>query len=313
LQDPDLQLAAETAIVTQRPLLIRGDPGSGKSSFAPFVARNLMWRYYELTITSRTEAKDLQWKFDALARLRDAQIKTDEKDISPSNYVTPGVLWWAFNRENAIEFMSRRKKSCHEDSTVSSDDIEPFGNINCERDPSRAVVLIDEIDKADPDVPNDLLEVLSLHRFRVDELDRIVQRKLPHQDKNKSSPNQFGSLLIVLTTNQERELPAAFIRRCIVHTLGEPPEEKDQIERLKEIAKLHLLDLIKSHPSGEKLMDKVAEKCIQLRQKNKHDSRRGLSTAEFLDTLRVCFKLEIDPDTELWDQIVKNVLLKKES
>src|SRR5687767_755497 len=75
LHDPALQLAAETAIVTQRPLLLRGEPGSGKSSFAPFAARNLGWRYYEMTVTGRTEARDLLWRFDALARLRDANAR----------------------------------------------------------------------------------------------------------------------------------------------------------------------------------------------------------------------------------------------
>lgn len=301
--DSRLQLAAETAIVAQRPLLIRGDPGSGKSSFASFAARNLEWRYYEITVTSRTEARDMQWRFDALARLRDAQAR--KKDTSPGNYVTPGVLWWAFNRENALKFISNQKK---EDKPASSS--EPFAETNSQRDPLRAVVLIDEIDKADPDVPNDLLEVLGLNRFRVEELDRYVERKIPGPDKESSSPNHFGSLFIVITTNQERDLPAAFIRRCVIHTLKEPEEEKDQINKLVEIARLHMGNLIASHPSGEDLIYRVAKKCCQLRQDNVHHLRLGPSTAEFLDVVRVCLKLEIDPESRFWQQIEQNVLIK---
>lgn len=303
--DSGLQLAAETAIVTQRPLLIRGDPGTGKSSFASFAARNLKWRYYEITVTSRTEAKDLQWRFDALARLHDAQAR--KKDTSPSNYVTPGVLWWAFNRENALEFISNQKK---EDTPDSPDSIEPFAETNSQRDPSRAVVLIDEIDKADPDVPNDLLEVLGLNRFRVDELDRPVERMMPGPDEDLGSPNHFGSLFIVITTNQERDLPAAFMRRCVVYTLKEPEGEEDQINKLVEIARLHMGNLIASHPGGEDLISRVAKKCCQLRQDNMHHLRRGPSTAEFLDVVRVCLKLEIDPESRFWQQIEQNVLIK---
>ena len=301
--DSELQLAAETAIVTKRPLLIRGDPGSGKSSFASFAARNLTWRYYEITVTSRMEARDMQWRFDALARLRDAQAR--KKDTSPGNYVTPGVLWWAFNRENALKFISNQKK---EDKLASSS--EPFAETNSQRDPLRAVVLIDEIDKADPDVPNDLLEVLGLNRFRVEELDRYVERKIPGPDKESSSPNHFGSLFIVITTNQERDLPAAFIRRCVVHTLKEPEEEKDQINKLVEISRLHMGNLITSHSQGEDLIYRIAKKCCQLRQDNMHYLQRGPSTAEFLDVVRVCLKLEIDPKSRFWQQIEQNVLIK---
>lgn len=303
--DSELQLAAETAIVSQRPLLIRGDPGSGKSSFASFAARNLKWRYYEITVTSRTEARDLQWRFDALARLHDAQAK--KIDTSPGNYVKPGVLWWAFNRHNALESISNQKK---EGTPVSSDSIEPFAETNFLRDPSRAVVLIDEIDKADPDVPNDLLEVIGLNRFRVDELDRLVERMIPDPDEDPGSPNHFGSLFIVITTNQERDLPAAFMRRCVVHTLKEPEEEEDQINKLIEISRLHMNKLIASHSDGEDLIFRVAKKCCQLRQDNTHLLRRGPSTAEFLDVVRVCLKLEIDPESEFWQQIEQNVLIK---
>lgn len=307
LHDAELQLAAETAIVTQRPLLIRGEPGSGKSSFASFVARNLNWRYYETTITGRTEGKDLLWKFDALARLRDAQASYD--NITPNRYITPGVLWWTFNYEDALEFASQRNKLLQNGISVSNNHAEPFSEINCQRDPSRAVVLIDEIDKADPDVPNDLLEVFGLNRFVVDELDRPIERTIPKPDGDPSSPNHFGSLLIVITTNQERDLPPAFIRRCVVHTLKEPQDEEKQIERLVKIAGLHMAPLIESSHTGKDLVRSVAEKCCELRQEKRH-YKRGPSTAEFLDALRVCFKLNIRPEDQIWKQVEQNVLKK---
>ncbi len=311
LPDPKLQLAAEIAIVTQRPLLIRGNPGSGKSSFAPFAARNLKWRYYETTITGRTEAKDLLWKFDALARLRDAQAQSVASDISPSRYVTPGILWWAFNRDDALKFISKRNVSSENRNVSLGYKAEPFAVINGQRDPLRSVVLIDEIDKAEPELPNDLLEVLGLNRFVVDELDRSIERKVPDQDPNPGSPNHYGSALIIITTNQERDLPAAFIRRCVVHTIEEPQGEDEQIKRLEEIADLHMRSLIVSHNAGENLVLNVAKTCYQLRQEANQSSGKGPSTAEFLDALRVCFTLGINPDSEIWKQVKQNVFIKE--
>lgn len=310
LYDPKLQLAAEIAIVTQRPLLIRGQPGSGKSSFAPFVARNLKWRFYETNITGRTEAKDLLWKFDALSRLRDAQVQYGAHDIAPSHYVTPGILWWAFNRENAIKFVSQKKKLSKCGVPGPSNNDEPFVDINCQRDPNRAVVLIDEIDKADPELPNDLLEVFGLNRFTIDEMDRTIERKVPEPDLNPRSPNHFGSLLIIITTNQERDLSTAFMRRCVVHSIEEPQNEAEQIERLREIAELHMRSLIASQLAGVELARDVAKVCCRLRQEAKRRSGRGPSTAEFLDALRVCYRLGITPQSKLWLQVEQNVFIK---
>jgi MoxR-like ATPase len=302
LHDPHLQLATETAIVTQRALLIRGEPGSGKSSFAAFAARNLGWRYYEINVTGRTEAKDLLWRFDALARLRDAQIRT-QPNINPHRYVTPGVLWWAFNRESVERLRSDEK-------TDESLLVEPFAEVNSNRDPSRSVVLVDEIDKADPEVPNDLLEVFGLNRFNVEDLQLKVERKSPDLFHDPDSANHYGSLLIVITTNQERDLPSAFLRRCIVYSIQEPEKTEEQVIRLERIARLHFNSWIESQPKGANLVLNVAQKCCELRKMAKKHRRRGPSTAEFLDAVRVCFTLQIGPDSDLWKQVEQSVVLK---
>ena len=143
LENEQLRFVAEIAIVTQRPLLLRGEPGSGKSSFAPFVARNLNWRYYEHTVTGRTEARDLLWRFDALRRLRDSGSGArGAEDLSPAKYVTPGPLWWAFNRAEALQAVQRARP---DEAKAPAQSAEPFSALNEQRDPLRAVVLIDEI------------------------------------------------------------------------------------------------------------------------------------------------------------------------
>ena len=297
LHDPHLQLAAETAIVTQRPLLLRGEPGCGKSSFAPFAARNLGWRYYEKTIGARTEARDLLWNFDALRRLRDAQAA--KKEIDSRQYVTPGVLWWAFNREDAQEFLGHGRK----------DVAEPFAEVNAGRDPARAVVLIDEIDKAEPDVPNDLLEVLGLNRFRVDDAPHTVERKNPAARPPNRKPD-YGSLLLVITTNQERDLPPAFVRRCAVHTIAAPESEAAQIERLEKIARLHMSKSIQQNRRSAKMLGQVARKYLENRKQPAVAGRRGPNIAEYLDAVRVCLRLGITPESIVWKQIEENLFVK---
>ncbi len=309
LHNPTLQLAAEAAIVTQRPLLLTGNPGCGKSSFAPFVARNLNWRYYELTVTRRTEAQDLLWRFDALARLRDAQAgRTGDAGVAASRYIIPGPLWWAFNRASAAAIISMHT-ALADTSAISSHQLEPSGLINKERDPEGAVVLIDEIDKADPDVPNDLLEVLSVHRFHVNELGQTVERQNPQRHNSETLARQFGGLLVVITSNRERDLPSAFVRRCVVLNLTEPSEVSELTKRLLDVANLHLNSMIKSAPKGVSIARQIATKCATLRL-NEGGENGSPSTAEYLDALRIALQLGIDPNGELWSDIESCALIK---
>lgn len=313
LPDAELHLVTEIAIVTGRPLLLTGEPGSGKSSFAPFVARNLDWRYYEYNVTGRTEAKDLLWRFDALRRLRDAQAATGKTLPDSDYYITPGVLWWAFDYEGAQAFYEGGKFTGGKNFPAQKSETDPLTEINRNRNGNGTVVLIDEIDKADPNVPNDLLEVIGMNSFKIDETGQIIKRKIPSPTINPVKPSDYGNLLIVITTNEERDLPPAFIRRCVVHQLKEPDEESQLIAKWRQIAALHAGENIRAHPEGEEIVKKLAERCWALRQQTVNEIRRSPSIAEFLDALRTCFRLKITPDSEVWNRVERSVLLKSYS
>ena len=211
-------------------------------------------------------------------------------------------------RAGAASFLSERAQRRGADPGASGAD-EPFADWNRHRDPARAVVLIDEIDKADSEVPNDLLEVLGLNRFVVDELSKAVERKAPPLDVDETTANHFGSLLIVITTNEERDLPPAFVRRCVVHSLREPADSEEQTRRLEQIASLHMADLIASKPDGEATVAAVAKKFCEVRERPRA-GRRKAGTAEFLDAARACLHLGITPASEIWTQLEANVIVK---
>lgn len=240
-----ITLAVDVAVATGRPLLVSGPTGIGKSSLARKEALGRGWRYYEKTITSLTQARDLLWEIDHLRRLNDAHAQRIDPDFT--TYTRPGVLWWAMNRDSA-------KTQAEIYGSAARDP-----NIGAEHE--RAVVLLDEIDKADPDVPNNLLVPLGSFHFLIDESGRTVTL----DPKNKP--------LIIITTNGERELPAAFLRRCV--ELHIPPADET---RLLDIAAAHfkkeraelsaMLDVIKkARPAG------FAEDALP-------------SPAEFIDTIR---------------------------
>ena len=271
-----LALAVNVAIATGRPLLLRGRPGGGKSSLAAAVARQKQWNYYEAVITARTEAQDLMWRLDAVRRLSDAQTnKGVGTALHP--YIDPGVLWWAFQRSTAL-----RRGLPAGDVREFPEPVEP-GEY---RGAARSVVLIDEIDKADPDVPNNLLVALGSLLFRVGPLSLDVRA-------NDETPP-----LVVITTNDERDLPTAFLRRCIIQEVPAPDED-----RLASIANAHC-------PGGSPALHReIARELIKM-QSALDRAGRPPSTAEYLDAVRACHELKITPASPEWT-LVKAVALEK--
>jgi MoxR-like ATPase len=223
--DRDSAQAIRAALASRRPLLVRGEPGVGKTQLAAAAARVLKRPLVTRVVDSRTESRDFLWTFDAVMRLADAQaassflpaMKKPEPDLgeasaeSPlftkhdlrtaldvADYVRPGPLWWAFDWKSALEQAAR-----------SGTTPPAFGG---DDDPKNGrVVLIDEIDKADTDVPNGLLEALGAGHF---------------SPQGRAEPvcivEPFP--LVVVTTNEERVLPAPFVRRCFVLHLGLPDD-----------------------------------------------------------------------------------------
>ncbi|WP_029084397.1 MoxR family ATPase [Bradyrhizobium sp. th.b2] len=281
--DENIVLAVNVALATGRPLLIYGPAGSGKSSIAPSIARNLGWRYYEGVITSRTQAQDLLWTFDVVQRLGDA---TSNRAASPApgalgtvdlhRYVQPGVLWWAFDAETATR---RGLPSSAPELTIP--DPSPYAV------DAPAVVLLDEIDKADPDVPNNLLVPIGSLSFTVKETGtQIGAAKIP---------------LIIFTSNEERDLPSAFVRRCVILRLPHPTEPQ-----LNQIAEAHF----GTDDGKKKVYESLARKTIELQSEYVQQGQRPPSTAEFLDAVRAALQLKILPDSEPWKLLIRAALSK---
>lgn len=264
-------LAVNVAIVTGRPLLVRGPSGCGKSSLAKNVSKVLGWRYYRKIISSQTQAKDLLYEVDLLRRLQDAQTKMLNKDFSV--YINPNILWWAFDLDSA----RMQRVSLSKNLSVKPPK-EPDGCSNH----SRAVVLLDEIDKADPDVPNNLLDPLGSLQFQVEEMNvEIICKERP---------------LIIITTNDERDLPPAFLRRCVDLKLENP-----LLHEMIEIGKAHF-------DAGRlSLLEKVAN-LLEI----KDAAPSSVSPAEFIDTIQACIDLEISLESESWEMLKKVTIFKQD-
>lgn len=277
---PDVILALNVALATRRPLLISGEPGSGKSTLAQNAAAVLGWRYYKHMITSRTQGSELLWTFDTLQRLNDANSKTKEVRVDQS-YVEPGTLWWAFDPQTARQ----RGQTALNAGNQAQD---PWRG----EPRDAAIVLLDEIDKADPDVPNDLLEAFDLRTFTVRETRDRIQAPVERQ------------VLLILTTNGERELPPAFMRRCVTLVLGLKPEE--EVDWLVQIAR-HRDDTVE-----ETLAREIAVEVARLRESARGEALRPPGTAEYLDALQACRVLKVRTGTPTWKLIEQNVLWKRD-
>ncbi|WP_433622926.1 AAA family ATPase [Nocardia sp. CA-120079] len=291
-----VDFAVRVALATGRPLLLRGEPGSGKSSLAAFIARERRWRYYEHVVTSRTQARDLLWTFDSVRRLGDAQARNPAGAVlNDSSYIEPGVLWWAFARESA------RRRGADLDQ-MAIDAVEPNAMMNADRSADHAVVLIDEIDKAEPDVPNGLLVPIGSNEFVVTETNSVIRKEPPRAPIDPG----LSRHLVVVTTNEERELPQAFLRRCVVLWLDEPGPK-----HLVDIARAHLKTYDGGFTKADKqLADELAAVLIKLRVSARDKHIRAPSTAEYLDALRACRELGVTVDSDQWAQLRNLTLLK---
>ena len=229
---PDLMLAVNAAITLQRPLLIKGEPGTGKTLLAEEVAAALNKPLFQWHIKSTTKAQQGLYEYDAVSRLRDSQLGDDKvKDIK--NYIVKGTLWQAFESEQ------------------------------------QAVVLIDEIDKADIEFPNDLLRELDRMEFYCYETHELI--------KAKHRP------LIIITSNNEKELPDAFLRRCFFHYISFPDRET-----MARIVDVHFPKL------KQELLREALEVFFDIRQVP--GLKKKPSTSELIDWLKLMVAEDIPVD-----------------
>jgi MoxR-like ATPase len=228
----DLKLAVNAALTLQRPLLIKGEPGTGKTMLAEEVARALSMPMLAWHIKSTTKAQQGLYEYDAVSRLRDSQLG-DERVKDIHQYIVRGVLWQAFESERP------------------------------------AVLLIDEIDKADIEFPNDLLRELDRMEFFVYETRQIIVAR--HRP------------LVVITSNNEKELPDAFLRRCFFHYIKFP--DKDTMQSIVDV---HFPRL-----RGE-LLKNALDTFFAIRELP--GLKKKPSTSELLDWLKLLVAEQIPPD-----------------
>jgi MoxR-like ATPase len=225
----ELALAVNAAITLARPLLVKGEPGTGKTQLAQEVARALGAPLFEWHVKSTSKSQHGLYEYDAVSRLRDSQLG-DERVTDIANYIVPGMLWRAFTSE------------------------------------SRAVLLIDEIDKADIEFPNDLLRELDRMEFYVYETRELV--------KARHRP------IVFITSNNEKELPDAFLRRCFFHYIRFPDKET-----MEKIVGVHFPQLKKS------LLREAMEVFFEVREVP--GLKKKPSTSELLDWLKLLLAEDI--------------------
>ncbi|HEY0478908.1 MAG TPA: MoxR family ATPase [Kofleriaceae bacterium] len=279
---PDLVRAVKVAMVTQRPLLLRGAPGCGKTTLAADLARQLGRVFLQQVVTSRTEARDLEWQFDAIRRLSDAQLATPamRKQVADvARYVDPQVLWWGFDPASA---RTRGGAAAGAPPRI------PEAARAVKTDKLAAVVLIDEIDKAEPELANDLLEPFDRGGFTVAETGFEVSRVR-------------SDVFLVVTTNEARDLPGPFLRRCVAFEL-----ERPLAKQLAAIAEAH-------HGTGIAALvdlDAISRELDRLAGIARDRGLREPGTAEFLDTVTACKDLALTADSDEWKAMTRLTLWK---
>jgi MoxR-like ATPase len=229
---PELALAVNAAVTLSRPLLVKGEPGTGKTQLAQEVARALDAPLFEWHVKSTSKAQHGLYEYDAVSRLRDSQLG-DARVQDIANYIVPGMLWRAFESER------------------------------------RAVLLIDEIDKADIEFPNDLLRELDRMEFYVYETQQLVRAR--HRP------------VVFITSNNEKELPDAFLRRCFFHYIRFPDPET-----MERIVAVH-------HPGLKKAL--LAEALAAFyRIREMPGLKKKPSTSELLDWIKLLVAEDIPPE-----------------
>jgi MoxR-like ATPase len=229
----DLRIAVNAALTLERPLLIKGEPGTGKTVLAEEVSKALDMELITWHIKSTTKAQQGLYEYDAITRLRDSQLG-DERVKDVKNYINKGKLWEAFQQDK------------------------------------RVVLLIDEIDKADIEFPNDLLQELDRMEFYVYETGETI--------KAEQRP------LVIITSNNEKELPDAFLRRCFFHYIAFPDHET-----MTEIVKVHFPDL------KSRLVKEALSVFYEVR--DVPGLKKKPSTSELLDWLKLLMNEDVDETT----------------
>ena len=228
----ELMMAVNAAITLERPLLIKGEPGTGKTMLALEVAKALNRPLFEWHVKSTTKAQHGLYEYDAVSRLRDSQLG-DPKVQDIGNYIVRGMLWNSFESEQ------------------------------------QSVLLIDEVDKADIEFPNDLLRELDRMEFYVYETRQLI--------KAKNRP------LVIITSNNEKELPDAFLRRCFFHYIRFPDKET-----MEKIVAVHFPGLKKA------LLREALEAFFEIREVP--GLKKKPSTSELLDWLKLLMAEDIPPE-----------------
>ena len=306
--------AIRAALASGRPLLVRGEPGTGKSQLARAAAKVLNRRFMSQVVDAHTEIQDLWYRFDAVSRLGNAQVlsvtgkdKDVEKELEPERYLSPGVLWWAFAWGDAA-----KRKCSH-----------PLFQVGENTDAQQGVVLLlDEIDKADADLPNSLLETLDNGKFTVPWINETI---------GVSEADEISRPLVIITTNEDRQLPGAFVRRCLVLDLSLPKKEPALVKHLTERAVFHFPKTVNTDKDTQAIErdeaglliaksrfddDVLTEAASQLYQDRVEAEGLGVTPpgqAEYLDMLRVLDELAPEGKERQLEllSVIKDFALKK--